>query len=125
MYIQDMKKIIELWTMSMETGDFGKIIRTVQKKLIDPAAFAPGVPVQLLLKEDPLSGSARLCIRPDSLLHALYSQVLLAIDGNVNLGACVQCRKWFTLDAGQGRSDKQYCSNACRMRAYRKRKTSG
>jgi hypothetical protein len=34
------------------------------------------------------------------------------------------CRKWFTIEEGQGRSDKQYCSNACRMRAYRKRKAS-
>src|SRR5262249_51565486 len=25
----------------------------------------------------------------------------------------------------RGRSDKEYCSNACRMRAYRKRKGSG
>jgi hypothetical protein len=40
----------------------------------------------------------------------------------LNLRACVQCRKWFTLEAGRGRSDKEYCSNACRMRAYRKRK---
>jgi hypothetical protein len=125
MYIRDMQKIIELWKMSRMTGDFRKIIRTVQKQLMFPATFGPGVPVQLLLKEDPLSASARLCIRPDSLLHALYSQLLLAIDGNVNLGTCVQCRKWFTLEAGRGRSDKQYCSDACRMRAYRKRKTSG
>jgi hypothetical protein len=41
------------------------------------------------------------------------------------LRTCVQCRKWFTLEAGRGRSDKEYCSNACRMRAYRKRKGSG
>jgi hypothetical protein len=26
------------------------------------------------------------------------------------------------LPAGQGRSDKEYCKDACRMRAYRKRK---
>jgi hypothetical protein len=96
----------------------------VQKKW-HPGDFLPGVPVELLLKEDPLSGSARLCIRPRSLINALWAQFLLAIDGNVNLGACVQCRKWFTLEPGRGRSDKEYCSNACRMRAYRKRKVSG
>jgi hypothetical protein len=121
MYIRGMKRIIELWEMSKTTGDFRKIIRTVQKQLEFPE-ITGSVPVQLLLKEDPLSASARLCIRPNSLRYALYSQLLLAIDGNVTLGACVQCRKWFPLEAGQGRSDKQYCSNACRMRAYRKRK---
>jgi hypothetical protein len=84
-----------------------------------------GVPLELLLKKDPLSNSARLCIHPRSLWNALWVELLLAIDGNQNLRACVQRRKWFTLEAGQGRSDKEYCSNACRMRAYRKRKGTG
>src|SRR5262249_40548289 len=69
--------------------------------------------------------SPKLCIRPVTLQEALWTQLVLAIDKNVNLGACVQCRKWFTLEAGRGRPDKKYCSNACRMRAYRKRKGSG
>jgi hypothetical protein len=124
MYIDELRRTVELWKKSMVTGDFTKVIRTVQKKW-HPGDFLPGVPVELLLKEDPLSGSARLCIRPRSLINALWAQFLLAIDGNVNLGACVQCRKWFTLEPGRGRSDKEYCSNACRMRAYRKRKVSG
>jgi hypothetical protein len=81
-----------------------------------------GVPVGLLLKKDPLSASPKLCIRPASLWQALWAQLVLAIDGNLNLRACVQCRKWFTLEAGKGRSDKEYCTNACRMRAYRRRK---
>jgi hypothetical protein len=126
-YIDELRRTIELWKKSTVTGDFTKVIRTVQKQKIyvPPGDFLSGVPVELLLKDDPLSTSARLCIRPRSLIHALWAQLLLAIDGNVNLGACVQCRKWFTLEAGRGRSDKEYCSNACRMRAYRKRKVSG
>jgi hypothetical protein len=92
---------------------------------VHPADFEPGVAVNLRLKENPLSASASLCIRPYSLLHALWAQLFLAIDGNLNLRTCVQCRKWFTLEAGRGRSDKEYCSSACRMRAYRKRKLSG
>ena len=119
--IREMHRAVELWEMSKSTGDFSKIIRRVQKNFMHP----DGVSVELLLKKDPLSASARLCIRPPSLLHALWAQLALAIDGNVNLRACVQCRKWFTLEAGRGRSDKEYCSNACRMRAYRKRKGSG
>jgi hypothetical protein len=120
-----MRRTIELWNMSERTGDLSKIIRAVQKTFVHHADFVPGVPVEILLKEDPLNASARLCIRPHSLLHALWAQLLLAIDGNLNLRACVECRKWFTLEAGRGRSDKEYCSNACRMRAYRKRKGSG
>ena len=124
-FIKGMKRTVELWTMSRMTGDFRKMLRTVRKKPAPAEISGLGVSVELRLIEDPLSGSARLCICPDNLYDALYSQLLLAIDGNVNLGTCVQCRKWFTLEAGRGRSDKQYCSDACRMRAYRKRKTSG
>jgi hypothetical protein len=133
LYIRAMHRDVELWNMSMRTGDFSKIIRDVQRKrppgdhpargyLKHPAL---GSTVELFLKEDPSSASARLCIRPNSLAYALWAQLLLAIDGNLNLRACVHCRKWFTLEAGRGRSDKEYCSNACRMRAYRKRKVSG
>jgi hypothetical protein len=123
--IREMRQAVELWQKSKITGDFSKIIRAIQKRLVVPMNPVPGVPVELLLKKDPLSASARLCIRPRSLLHALWAQLLLMIDGNVNLASCVQCRKWLTLEAGQGRSDKEYCSNACRMRAYRKRKGGG
>ena len=133
-YIEMMRRIVELWKKSRVTGDFRKIIRATKRiraaddlisfmELGGPANLLTGVEVQLLLKEDPQSASPRLCIRPNSLAHALWAQFLLKIDGNVNLGACVQCRKLFTLEAG--RSDKEYCSDACRMRAYRKRKGSG
>lgn len=125
--IRSMHRTVRLWETSRRTRDFSKIIRTVRTRLVhvgqeDPD---PGVFVELFLKEDPLSASARLAIRPHTLLHALWAQLVLAIDGNQNLGACVLCRKWFTLESGRGRSDKEYCSNACRMRAYRKRKRTG
>jgi hypothetical protein len=97
----------------------------VEKTFLLRHRFTNYLSVELHLREDPLSASARLCIRPNSLAHALWAQLLLAIDGNANLAACVQCRKWFTMEAGHGRSDKEYCSNACRMRAYRKRKGTG
>jgi hypothetical protein len=117
-----MRSRVEIWNMSMRTGDFSKIIRAVQRNPIREEYR--GWPVDLLLKEDPL-GSPRLCIRPQNLSDALNAQFLLAIDGNLNLRGCKVCRKWFTLEAGRGRSDKEYCSDACRMRAYRKRKGSG
>jgi hypothetical protein len=137
MCIKPMRRSVELWKMSRKTGDLSKITRAVRAVQIGVLEtdfelgmeflefFKPAAQIELFLKEDPLSGSPRLCIRPRNLAQALWAQLLMAIDGNVNLGACVQCRKWFTLEAGRGRSDKEYCSNACRMRAYRKRKVSG
>jgi hypothetical protein len=138
--IKGMLSIIELWNMSRKTGDFSRVIRRIQRRF--SADWEPrikllglklglgllekrsGANTELLLKQEP-SGSPRICIRPHDLKDALYTQLLLMIAGNVNLRACVQCRKWFTLQAGQGRSDKEYCSDACRMRAYRKRKGAG
>jgi hypothetical protein len=136
--IKGVRSFIELWKMSLKTGDFSRVIRRVQKRFSadwDPRIKfvslksglgllekRSGANIELLLKGEPLSGFPRICIRPHDLKDALYAQLLLAIAGNVDLRACVQCRKWFTLEAGRGRSDKEYCSNACRMRAYRKRK---
>lgn len=117
--IRDMRRYVERWRKSKVTGDFSKIIRDLRELFID---FPP---VGLFLKIDRLSASPKLCIRAGSLIDALMAELVLAIDGNLNLGACVQCRKWFPLKAGRGRSDKAYCSNACRMRAYRKRKGTG
>jgi hypothetical protein len=123
--IREMRRAVELWEMSKSTGDFSKIVRRVNKGLVQSGVLTDGVSVELLLKRDPSSGSARLCIRPYSLLRALWAQLVVAIDGGANLGACVKCGNWFMFEAGRGRSDKAYCSNACRQRAYRDRKSSG
>jgi hypothetical protein len=122
--IREMRRTVELWRKSTVTGDFSRIIREVRLSF-EIGGRDSGPPVALLLKKDPWSASPKLCMRPISLHQALWAQLLLAIDGNLNLRGCVQCRKWFTLEAGRGRSDKEYCSNACRMRAYRKRKLNG
>jgi len=122
--IRWMRRTFALWRKSTVTGDSRWLIREVGSHG-EIEEQLTGVPVALLLKKDPLSGSPKLCIRPVSFQEALWAQLVLAIDGNLNLRACVQCRKWFTLEAGRGRSDKEYCSNACRMRAYRERKASG
>jgi hypothetical protein len=126
-----MHRTVELWVMSRKTGDFSKLIRALHRLRLGLPLhrrtddFDSGASIEVLLKEDPLGGSPKLCIRPENLVDALWAQLILKIDGKVNLHACIQCRKWFTLEAGHGRSDKVYCSDACRMRAYRKRKGRG
>lgn len=118
-----MRRAVRLWEKSKTTGDFTKVIRIVERLFLrDDPELTPGVGVNVLLKKDPLSALARLCIRPTSLFEGLWCQFVLAVDGNVNLRTCTECKKWFTVKAGKGRSDKEYCSDACRMRAYRKRK---
>ena len=123
--IREMRKAVELWDELKTTGDFSKLIRVLERRsdLRAQRDREFGTETSILLKKD-RSGAARLCIRPAHLRDALWIQLALAIDGNLNLRACVECRNWFTLEAGSGRSDKVYCSNARRMRAYRKRRGS-
>jgi hypothetical protein len=125
--IKEMRKAVDLWDKSRTTGDFSKLIRVLERRseirLPTPGKISEaGIGANVLLKEDPRNASARLCIRPTHLRDALWIQLALAIDGSESLRTCVECKKWFTISAGQGRSDKEYCSDACRMRAYRKRK---
>ncbi len=61
-------------------------------------------------------------ITPDCLLDFLWLQFATAIAGGVRYQSCVECGAWFIVAPGRGREDKKFCSDACRMRAYRKRK---
>ena len=63
-----------------------------------------------------------LSIMPKGLIGALWLQAALAVSGGKDFRQCHECQTWFEVATGQGRSDKLYCSTACRMRAYRKRK---
>jgi hypothetical protein len=58
---------------------------------------------------------------PDSLLGALWLQFAQAIDANKDYRRCRECGKWFVLSPETARTNKLFCSNACRSKAYRKR----
>jgi hypothetical protein len=115
-----MHRALKAWKKADATGDFRPVIRGFSHK--GPKPGRNRIDASISLRENPLSGAARLCIRPETLLDALWTQLAQAIDGSQSLRNCVECKRWFTISAGQGRSDKEYCSDACRMRAYRKRK---
>jgi len=62
--------------------------------------------------------------QPTNLLAGLWLQLAQAVCADVDYSKCSDCDNWFDTSRGlQGkRSDARYCSNACRSRAYRKRK---
>lgn len=64
----------------------------------------------------------RIRLTPTGLLGALWLQFAFAVDGNIDYRQCSECQSWFEIAPGRGRPEKSYCSDACRMRAYRKRK---
>lgn len=61
---------------------------------------------------------------PESLIGALWLQFAQAIDGNKTYRRCDECRAWFELSPEVARTTKRFCSNACRVKAYRERKAA-
>jgi hypothetical protein len=59
---------------------------------------------------------------PVSLLGAIWLQFQQSIAGDKDYRACPRCGAWFEVSRLAARSDKEYCSTACRSKAYRERK---
>jgi hypothetical protein len=66
----------------------------------------------------------QLEFEPSNLLSAMWLQFALAITGNKTHRQCFACQTWFELSPEVTRSDRLFCSNACRTRAYRQRMRS-
>jgi hypothetical protein len=61
---------------------------------------------------------------PNCLAGAIWLQFAQAMDGRTNYRRCSECRQWFKVSPEVARSDKSYCGDACRARAYRRRRTT-
>jgi hypothetical protein len=88
--------------------------RKVNEQLIDKVAPR--------LLYDPNTGRLVFRMVPQTLIGALWLQFTQAISGNKELRQCGGCEKWFEVSPGpQMRTTRQFCSVACRLRAFRKR----
>ncbi len=76
-----------------------------------------------LLWKDDMTGLGWHVV-PDSLLGALWLQLAQAISGKKEYRRCLSCDRWYELEPATARQSKLYCSDACRMRAYRRRRAS-
>ena len=125
--IRMIRRAVRAWERAKITGDFNKIIRIVRERSVASTvaeSVEKGTWASIFLAKDRKTADARLCICPDEPIDAMWVQLTLAIAGNMNLRRCTECRTWFPISSGENRSDKEYCSDACRMRAYRKRKAA-
>lgn len=95
-----------------------------------PAAFAfvrqtvnshlDGAASARIVRSDSPTG-ATLAFVPSSLIGAIWLQFAETIAQNKTFRRCQECGAWFET-SGQGtRTSRQFCSNACRVRAYRNR----
>jgi hypothetical protein len=59
---------------------------------------------------------------PDSLLAAMFLQLGLAVSGDKTFRQCVWCGSTFEITPSVARSNRLFCSNACKQADYRHRK---
>ncbi len=72
---------------------------------------------------DEADGQMLVRLVPKNLLGAIWLQMAHAIERNGEFRRCAECDRWFEVSREGGRSDKIYCSNACRVKAHRQRLT--
>ena len=70
---------------------------------------------------DGSSGRPTVHLEPSSLAGALWLQLALAVAEDKNYRACAFCGRWIEITPGLANVNRKYCSDACRMRAYRSR----
>ena len=58
-----------------------------------------------------------------NLIGFFWLQLSQSIGDGARFNRCSVCAKPMKISPGEGRPDRSYCSDACRMRAYRKRKS--
>jgi hypothetical protein len=67
-------------------------------------------------------GGVTLAVEIDELLSALWLQFAFAVAGDKQYRRCEVCQRAFELAPGENRADRRFCSDKCRIRAYRQRK---
>jgi hypothetical protein len=113
--ITQMRKAISMWEHVREKNPavFAKTYRRL--------CPCPENNFKHLLQEDP-PGTLKWYLEPENLLAAMWFQFSGAIDGVTSFSTCAECSVLIDTVPGSNRPDKIYCSDACKMRAYRKRK---
>lgn len=74
-----------------------------------------------ILWEDPRKREWGMYFVPHSLIGAIWTQFAQAITENRDYRRCRQCDTWFEIDHYKARTNRYFCSNACRSKAYRER----
>jgi hypothetical protein len=67
------------------------------------------------------SGEVQVWLEPPDLLSAIWLQFLLKAADDMTLTQCHSCSNLIAVAGSLGRSDKRFCSTACKQRDYRRR----
>jgi hypothetical protein len=78
------------------------------------------VPARILLNHD--RGDFTLHMVPNSLIGAMWLQCARVLTVNPTFKQCDYCQKWFELSPDARRRQSKYCSDRCKVAAYRRRR---
>jgi hypothetical protein len=122
-----------IWTWVMQSDDEAEQLRRAARAwaqtVINEAMSSGGntkqslTSVRILLNPD--RSTMRLHLVPDTLLAAMWLQCSRVLTENVTFRACEQCLKWFEVSPDQRRRNTKYCTDRCKVAAYRVRKVKG
>jgi hypothetical protein len=70
---------------------------------------------------DEKAGRMYLSHRPHSLGGALWLQFAVSVSTGRRYRVCKECGEWFEIPLRGARISREYCTNACRSKAYRER----
>lgn len=132
--VSDMCEAIDMWERAKKTGDYRKLeILFEHARFLDAEDFGYNdIPIHEPLAEVfvvlrlPSAGNTQpiLSFLPPDLETALWLQLAIAVTDAPEIRRCEECPTWFEITPGKGRPEKRFCSAACSMRAYRKRKVA-
>ena len=99
---------------TIDQWDSGKNRELVARRITERLAR---VPFHLIATAD--DGVIAIAYRPTLLIDAIWQQFAREAAGVITCAKCAapNCGRWFL--RSQTRSDRQYCSSTCRMRAWR------
>jgi hypothetical protein len=68
-------------------------------------------------EDEPMS----LCPVPQNLIGGIWLQFAQAVAENKDYGRCKECGAWFEVSPQGARKSRMYCSDTCKIAAYRDR----
>jgi hypothetical protein len=78
-------------------------------------------PVRIVFHHDKIVDGLIAELMPANLLEAMWLQFGHAVESNKSFRKCRECGTWFEVSPKKARSDKVFCSGACKAKAYRTR----
>ncbi len=76
-----------------------------------------------ILWDDSVRKRWSLYFTPVNLIGAIWLQFAQSVTQEKDYRRCRQCESWFEIDHYTARTNRYFCSNACRSKAYRDRQT--